>query len=53
MGYFGSRTSFWKITFTIRPSLAVEAIVAAIPRKNGEPEEIEEYRLVDRSFIDD
>lgn len=53
MGYLGTKTSFWRIRFTTHPSLTVEAIVAAIPKKNGAVQEIESYRLVDRSFSDD
>jgi hypothetical protein len=53
MGYLGTKTAFWKLHFVMRPSLTVEAIVAAIPLKNGAIQEIEAYRLIDRSFIDD
>ena len=53
MGYFGTKTAFWKIHFAMRPSLEVEAIVAAIPKKDGAVQEIETYRLIDRRFLDD
>jgi hypothetical protein len=53
MGYLGTKTAFWKLRFVMRPSLAVEAIVAAAPKKNGGVQEIEAYRLIDRSFFDD
>jgi hypothetical protein len=53
MGYFGTKTAFWKIHFVMSPSLKVEAVVAAIPKKDGAIQEIEEYRLIDRSFSDD
>jgi hypothetical protein len=53
MGYFGTKTAFWKIRFTMPPSLMVEAIVAAIPKKDGAVQEIEAYRLIDRMFSDD
>jgi len=53
MGYFGTKTAFWKLNFTMPSAIEVEAIVAAIPKKNGAVQEIEEYRLIDRSFIDD
>ncbi|MDR2943312.1 MAG: hypothetical protein LBV17_12060 [Treponema sp.] len=53
MGYLGTKTAFWKLRFVMRPSLTVEAVVAAIPLKNGSVQEIEAYRLIDRSFIDD
>lgn len=53
MEYFGTKTSFWKIYFVMHPSLKVEAIVAAFPKKDGAIQEIEAYRLIDRSFIDD
>jgi hypothetical protein len=50
MGYFGTKTAFWKIRFVMPPSLILEAIVAAIPKKDGAVQEIEAYRLIDRSF---
>jgi hypothetical protein len=53
MGYLGTKTAFWKLRFVMRPSLTVEAIVAATPKKNGGVQEIEAYRLIDRSFFDD
>jgi hypothetical protein len=53
MGYLGTKTTFWKLRFIMRPSLTVEAIVAATPKKNGGVQEIESYRLIDRSFSDD
>jgi len=51
MSYFGTKTAFWKIHFTMPSSLEVEAVVAAIPKKNGAIQEVEIYRLVDRSFL--
>jgi len=53
MGYFGTKTAFWKVYFAISPSLRVEAVVAAIPKKDGGVQEIQEYRLIDRRFFDD
>jgi hypothetical protein len=53
MGYLGTKTAFWKINFVMRTSMTVEAVVAAIPKKNGAIQEIEAYRLIDRSFSDD
>ena len=52
-GYFGTKTAFWKIHFAMRPSLEVEAIIAAIPKKDRAVQEIEAYRLIDRRFLDD
>lgn len=52
MGYMGTKTAFWKLRFAIRPMLIIEAIVAAIPKKGGNVQEIESYRLIDRSFFD-
>jgi len=53
MSYFGTKTAFWKIYFVMRPALKVEAVVAAIPKKDGAVQEIEVYRLIDRRFLDD
>jgi len=53
MDYFGTKTTFWKLSFTMPSTIEIEAIVVAIPKKNGAVQEIEEYRLIDRSFIDD
>lgn len=53
MGYMGTKTAFWKIHFIMSPSLEVEAVVVAIPKKDGAVQEIENYRLIDRSFGDD
>jgi hypothetical protein len=50
MGYLGTKTAFWKIRFTMRKSITVEAVVAAIPKKDGAIQEIESYRLIDRVF---
>jgi len=50
MGYLGTKTAFWKIRFTVRKSITVEAVVAAIPKKDGAIQEIESYRLIDRVF---
>ena len=50
MGYLGTKTSFWKINFIMRPNLPVEAVIAAIPKRNGAIQEIEMYKLIDRSF---
>ena len=52
MGYLGTKTSFWKIEFSFSDFLKVEAIVAAIPYKNGVIQEIEKYELVERRFIE-
>jgi hypothetical protein len=51
--YFGTKTSFWKVAFSCPGTGSVEGIIAAIPKRNGKRQEIEEYRLVDRSFIHD
>jgi hypothetical protein len=53
MSYLGTKTAFWKIRFVMSHSLTVEAVIAAIPKKNGAIQEIEEYRLIDRSFNND
>jgi len=53
MGYFGTKTAFWKIRFTMPSSQEVEAIVAAIPKKDGAVQEIELYQLIDRRFLND
>jgi hypothetical protein len=53
MRYLGTKTTFWKIYFATDPKTRVEAIVAALPQKNGEWQEIAEYRLIDRIFVDD
>lgn len=46
--YLGTKTAFWKIIFCYRPGMFVEAVVAAIPRKDGGIQEITGYRLIDR-----
>ena len=51
MNYFGTKTSFWKIYFIMPSSLEIEAVIAAIPKKNGEIQEIESYRLIERRFF--
>jgi hypothetical protein len=61
MRYLGTKTAFWKLHIAIEPSAKVsrpektkiEAIVAALPQKNGERQEIAEYRLIDRVYLDD
>jgi hypothetical protein len=53
MCYLGTKTTFWKIYFATDPKTRVEAIVAALPSKNGKLQEIAEYRLIDRIFVDD
>ncbi|MCL2881017.1 MAG: hypothetical protein FWF29_12310 [Treponema sp.] len=50
LGYLGSKTAFWSIRFAMPSSLTVIAVAAAIPKKNGAAQEIEEYRLIDRRF---
>jgi len=50
MGYLGTKTAFWKINFTTAEALKVEALVAAMPLKNGAPQEIESYKLINRSI---
>jgi hypothetical protein len=52
MGYLGTKTAFWRITYSMSPSLGVEAIIAAIQKKDGAIQEIEAYKLISRSFID-
>ncbi|MCL2410217.1 MAG: hypothetical protein FWC97_01105 [Treponema sp.] len=51
MSYFGTRTAFWKIRFTMPSSLEVEAVVAAIPQRDGGVQDIELYRLINRRFL--
>jgi len=53
MGYLGTKTAFWKIHFIMPSSLEVEAIVAAIPRKDGAVQEIALYQLIDRRLLND
>jgi len=53
MGYLGTKTAFWKICFRMRNSISVEAVVAAIPQKDGAIQEIETYQLIDRVFYYD
>jgi hypothetical protein len=48
--YIGGKTSFWKIVFNVK-GIIVEAIVAAIPEKEGDPRKVERYDLLDRRFI--
>jgi len=50
MGYLGTKTAFWKLSFTMEP-LEVEAIAAAIPQKDGSVQDIESYKLIERSFL--
>ena len=52
MTYLGTKTSFWKIRFKFRNNGTVEAIIAAIPKKDGGIQEIEQYRLVERRFLE-
>ena len=49
--YLGSKTAFWRIYLDIRQGMKMEAIVAAIPEKNGNIQEIEKYSLIDRRII--
>jgi hypothetical protein len=49
-GYLGTKTAFWEIVFQYRPGMYVTAVVAAVPVKDGEIQEIDEYRLIDRSI---
>jgi hypothetical protein len=51
--YLGTKTAFWKISFFFPGIGRVEGVIAAIPKKNGARQEIEEYRLIDRRFIHD
>jgi len=51
MGYLGSKTAFWKLNFKMPSGLKVEAIVAAKPLKDGKVQEIENYKLIERSFL--
>jgi hypothetical protein len=46
--YLGTKTAFWRITFQLRQGMYVEAIVAAIPKKEGGIQEIANYRLIER-----
>jgi hypothetical protein len=46
--YFGTKTTFWKITFRQRSRMTVSGILAAIPDKYGERQEIEKYVLIDK-----
>jgi len=51
MSYLGTKTTFWQLCFTMPSSLQVQAIVAAIPKRYGEVQEVEYYRLVERRFL--
>ena len=51
MAYLGTKTAFWKITLRLRDGLSLQAVVAAIPKKDGGAQEIERYQLIERSFI--
>jgi len=48
--YLGTKTAFWKIIFCYRPGMYVEAIIAAIPKKDGGIQEIAQYTLIDRNI---
>jgi len=48
--YLGTKTAFWRIVFRYQPGMYVEAVIAAIPKKDGGIQEIENYKLIDRSI---
>jgi hypothetical protein len=48
--YLGTKTAFWKILFCYRAGMYVEAVVAAIPKKDGGIQEIAQYVLIDRNI---
>jgi len=49
--YIGSKTSFWKITFSAEEKYIVEAIVAAIPDEKNNPRAVDKYVLLSRRFL--
>jgi len=51
MSYLGSKTAFWQLCFRMPCSLRVQAIVAAIPKRDGGVQEVEYYRLIERRFL--
>ncbi|MDR0455442.1 MAG: hypothetical protein LBH20_02000 [Treponema sp.] len=48
--YLGTKTAFWRIIFCYRSGMYVEAVVAAIPKKDGGIQEIAQYILIDRNI---
>jgi hypothetical protein len=48
--YIGTKTAFWGIRFSTKARYSVRAVIAAIPRKNGKPQEVDEYKMVGRSI---
>lgn len=50
MSYLGTKTAFWKLRFIMPSSLAIEAIIAAVPNKDGGAQEVALYKLIDRYF---
>ncbi|QQO10746.1 hypothetical protein [Breznakiella homolactica] len=49
--YLGTKTAFWRISFSAKKGLFTEAVAAAIPVRDGKRQEISEYKLVGRRFI--
>jgi hypothetical protein len=48
--YLGTKTTFWEISFRLRPRIMAKGIVGAIPDKYGERQDIQEYVLIDRTI---
>jgi hypothetical protein len=48
--YLGTKTAFWKITFQTPQGLTVEAVIAAIPDPDGNPQDVAHYALIDRNI---
>jgi hypothetical protein len=48
--YLGTKTAFWRISFRLYPRITASGIVAAIPDKYGEKQDIEKYVLIDRTI---
>jgi len=48
--YLGTKTAFWKFIFRYKSGMYVEAVIVAIPKKDGGIQEIEKYVLIDRNI---
>jgi hypothetical protein len=48
--YLGTKTAFWGISLRIPPRMRIEAVLAAIPDRYGERQDIDKYVLIDRSI---
>jgi hypothetical protein len=51
--YLGTKTAFWKFSLTVKAGAVLSGVIAAIPEKYGERQEIKEYRLLDWSASDE